>query len=148
MSDSSLARVAFLLGSGISIPAGMPSTWEITDQVLSGKGVMHHTDGNYYFGRPLYAHIGMPDEYVPRVQKFLKKIKVEIDRYYSLQRRLTNYEDLSYAATQIYDSETGNHDNPLVQSFIDKILPKIKSLLVGKEGEGWTILSKFSNFHL
>jgi hypothetical protein len=63
--DSSLVRVAFLLGSGISIPAGMPSTREITDQVLSGEGVMRQTDGNYYFGRPQYDHIEEPDEYVP-----------------------------------------------------------------------------------
>jgi hypothetical protein len=130
-----MTKIAFLLGSGISIPAGMPSTQEITDRVLSGEGVAHYTAGNYYFGGPPYDHIGMPDEYVPRVQKFLKKLKVEIDSYYSLERRLTNYEDLSYVATQICDSETGNHDNPIVQPFIDKLLPKIETLLVGKPEE-------------
>ncbi len=36
-------RVSFLLGSGVSIPARMPSVNDITKRVLSGMGVMRHT---------------------------------------------------------------------------------------------------------
>jgi hypothetical protein len=60
-----------LFGSGISISAGMPRTQEITERILSGEGIMHHTDGNYYFGKPLYSHLGWPDEHVPRIVEFL-----------------------------------------------------------------------------
>jgi hypothetical protein len=128
-SDNSI-RLAFLLGSGISIPAGMQSTQEITKRVLSGEGIMRHTDGAYYFGPPLYAHVGIPDEYVPRVVKFLNRLKVETDLYYSYQiERFTNYEDLYYVAGQIHDSELRDYDNPAVQPFIDKILPDIRLLL-------------------
>ena len=44
---------------------------------------MRHTNGNYYFGQPLYAHAGFPDEYVPRVITFLKRLYGEIERYSS-----------------------------------------------------------------
>jgi len=76
-------KVSFLLGSGVSIPAKMPSVKEITERVLSGAGVRRHTAGNYDFGQPLYAHTGFPDEYVLRVVAFLKRPSVEIEQYYS-----------------------------------------------------------------
>jgi len=136
-------RIAFFLGSGVSIPAGIPTTRNITEQVLSGEGVMRNTDGNYYFGKSLYDHMGIPDECVPRVVKFLNRIKVEIDLYYSNDTgRFTNYEDLYYITSQIYDSELGEYDNPVVQSFIDKILPNICSLLIkddSKMREEWKL---------
>lgn len=75
-------RVSFLFGSGVSIPAGMPSVSQITEKVLSGNGVMRHTDGNYYFNQPLYAHAGFPDEYIPRIVTFLKRLSVELEQYY------------------------------------------------------------------
>ncbi len=136
MPSSTPMRIAFLLGSGVSIPAEMPSTRNITERVLSGEGVMRHTDGNYYFGDPLYAHMGIPDEYVPRVVIFLNRLKVEIDLYYLYQAgRFTNYEDLYYVGSQIKDSKLEEYDNPAVQPFIDKILPEIRPLLVGKKNE-------------
>jgi hypothetical protein len=139
-------KVSFLFGSGISIPAGMPCVNQITEKVSSGTGVMRHTDGNYYFGEPLYAHAGIPDEYVPRVVEFLKTLSLEIQQYYSSKRlgnyskREVNYEDLYYVAQQICDSETGKYDNPIVQAFIDKILPDIEALFIRREDEimEWT----------
>lgn len=138
-------KIAFLLGSGVSIPAEMPSTSNITERVLSGEGVMRHTDGNYYFDTPLYAHMGIPDEYVPRVVIFLNRLKIEIDLYYLYQTgRIANYEDLYYVASQIKDSESGEYDNPAVQPFIDKILPEIQPLLQGTENGSvheWQLLT-------
>jgi len=114
----------------------MPSMRDITERVLSGKGIMRHTDENYYFGRPLYANAGLPDEYVPRVVKFLNSLKAEINQYYSNEAdRLTNYEDLYYVSSQIHDSELREYDNPVVQAFIDKIRPEIEPLLAGEENE-------------
>ena len=136
MSNSSTSKIVFLLGSGVSIPAGMPSTQEITEQVLSGEGVMRHPDGNYYFGKPVYSHLGWPDEYVPPVLQFLGRLKDEIDLYYNYQpERCTNYEDLYYLAIQIFDSEIKGYDNPVVQPFIVKIKSDIQPLLIGKENK-------------
>jgi hypothetical protein len=126
-----------LFGSGISISAGMPRTQEITERILSGEGIMHHTDGNYYFGKPLYSHLGWPDEHVPRIVEFLHLLKAEVDEFYQKRpfKRNISYEDLYYVAGQVCDSEIGEYDNPAVQPLIDKILPKIKPLLFGKENE-------------
>ena len=118
MSDSSQINIAFLLGSGISILAGMPTTQEITERVLS-------------------------DKVSPRILDFLKILEREIDLYYNNQlERCTNYEDLYYVAIQIFDSELKGYDNPVVQPFIYKIWPDIQPLLVGKEKEirkVWTL---------
>lgn len=128
--------VSFLFGSGVSVPARMPSVSQITEKVLSGNGVMRHPDGNYYFGQPLYAHAGFPDEYIPRIVTFLKRLSVEIKQYYiSYPERVVNYEDLFYVAAQIHDSELGEYDNPIVQAFIDKILPDIEPLFEGQSNE-------------
>jgi len=123
-----LKSVSFLLGSGASIPAGMPSVNELTERVCTGVGVQRHTDGKYYIGKPVLVG------YVERVVKFLHRLCAEIKDYYTFDsERMINYEDLYYAALQIYDSEMGTHDNPIVQAFIDKILPDIERLFVVKE---------------
>jgi hypothetical protein len=71
----------------------------------------------------------VPDEYVPRVIAFLRRLTVEIKQYYSSEHeRAVNYEELFYVAAQIYDSEVGEYENPIVQPFVDKILPDIKIL--------------------
>lgn len=132
MTSSIPINIAFLFGSGISIPVGMPTMSVITGQILSGKGIMRQNAGNYDFDNPLYANEGFPDEYVPHVVTFFNRVKIEIDHYYSHQTdRITNYEDLYYVVKQIYDSESGEYDNPVVQTFIDKISPEVKPLLVG-----------------
>lgn len=138
-----LKRISFLVGAGVSIPAGFPTVGEITHKVLSGKGVMRHTDGNYYFEPPLY---GIPDEYIPRVRLFLNRIKIEIDLYYLYQSdRDTDYEDLYYVASQIRDSEAQEYDNPAVQPLIEKIQREIDPILLGNQGE---INNKWELFEL
>ena len=125
MSESS--RIAFLLGSGVSIPAGMPCTAAITRRVLSGRGVNRHpTNQIYYVGREFYDS---PNGYVRRVRAFLKRLKVEIDGYYLPYYHKTNYEDLYYVAAQVADCELKEYDNPAVQPLIDKILPAVRQLL-------------------
>jgi hypothetical protein len=129
-------RLALLLGSGISIPAQMPTVGEITARVLSGAGVMHHTDGLYYFGEPLYAHMGFPDEHVPRVVMFLRRLNIEVELYYLREDGTqTSYEDLHHIAAQIRDSESGEYDNPIVRPFLQRILPEVRPLIAARRGE-------------
>lgn len=129
-------RVSFLLGSGVSIPAGMPSVEKITKKVLSATEVWRHTDGTYCIGSDLSIEKG----YVDRVTKFLKILYAEITQYYNSRRydvagRIINYEDLYYTTLQIYQSEMGSHENPIVQPFIDKIFSEIEPLFKGKKNE-------------
>lgn len=137
------AKIAFLLGSGVSIPAGLPSMHEITEKVISGVGITHCSDDSYCFGDASYYQMGFPDEYVPRIIIFLKRIKIEIDLYYHrLKYRPTNYEDLYYIAKQVHDSETFEYDNPIAKPFIDKIIPDLKVLFHSKKSEiksKWTL---------
>jgi hypothetical protein len=129
-------KITFLFGSGISFRAGMPSVSQITDKIISGDGIMRHSNGVYYFGPLLPAPVGFPDEYIPRVTEFLNRLRDEIKQYYiSDPNRKVNYEDLFYVAAQVYDSEVGECDNPIVQAFIDKIMPDINLLLSGRNNE-------------
>ena len=65
--------IAFLFGSGISIPADMPSTGKITERVISGEGIIRNTDETYSFNE---HPNGKQDECVPRVIGFLKRLEV------------------------------------------------------------------------
>lgn len=135
-----MQRIAFLLGSGVSSSAGMPSTGELTGRVLSGAGVRRHPDGAYYFDA---AHSDAPaDGSVLRIRRFLHRLKAEIDGYYRDQpEHHTDYEDLYYAASQIHDSELREYDNPAVQPFIDKIRADVEPLLAGDAGApAWSLL--------
>jgi len=139
-----IMKIGFLFGSGLSLKAGYPSTSKITENVISGKNVFRHTDGNYYFGQSPMSHTGFPEEYLSRILIFLNRVKVESDLYYfPFPDRSTNYEDLYYICNQINDSESFNYDNPIVQSFVDKILPDIKSLFDKRRSEikgTWNLL--------
>lgn len=138
MTSLNQTKIAFLLGSGVSISVGrIPPMKEITKRILSGKGIMRRTDGTYDLG---HATEGFMNEYIDKSIKFLKRIKIEADSYYCDSE--VNYEDLYYMANQINDSEYREYDNPVVQPFIDKIIPDIEKLLTSKEGEHldeWTL---------
>jgi hypothetical protein len=134
MTLSNQNKITFLLGAGTSIPAQMPSTEDITNKILCGKCIKRHSSGNYSCDLP--SNFGFPDEYVPRILKLLRTIKIEIDNYYKNSSRFfTNYEDIYYVTSQIEDSESGKYDNPIVQPFIDKILPRIQQLFSSKKSD-------------
>ncbi len=128
--------MAFLLGSGISIPARMPGMAEITDRILSGKNVMHHSNQTFHFREPLFSHLRWQNEHVPRVTDFLKILKHEIDAYYSkYPERIANYEDLYYVAYQIYGCETGLLPNPTAGPLIDRVRKRVQHLFKPKSYE-------------
>ena len=83
------SRLLFLFGSGISVPAKFPNAAELTERVLSGEGVIRHTDGIYYLNKDSSGY-PLTDEFVPRVKSFLKVAKKEIDAYYK-KLRDTNF---------------------------------------------------------
>ena len=140
-------RIAFLLGSGISIPAGILSTHQLTECILSGIDIIrngkarHHSDDTFSFH---YTDTGAKenDEYVSRIVPLLNKLKAEIDLYYFQNGRTGNYEDLYYVVNQIEESLSGDHENPAIQPFIERIANELQPLLAGKPREireRWTI---------
>jgi hypothetical protein len=117
-------RVIFLLGAGTSVPAGMPSTQQITDQVLSGDKVVHDSYSQYRI-----LADDDPGSYVdPRIDDHLRKVHVlpvvehlrllaDLARDYFFQKRrgrAANYEDVYYLAVQVRDICVGVLDNPLI----------------------------------
>lgn len=116
-------KIAFLLGAGISIPAGFPSTSEITSRILLGEGVIRHTDGTYYFAENNPDGSHALDISVRRAALLLNRLLLEINRYYLFEiiPHTANYEDLYYVANQILDSEAGEFENPIIGAFLDNL---------------------------
>jgi hypothetical protein len=110
-------RLAVLLGSGISCPAGLPGLAQITCQVLSGQDYVRHTTGQY---------VPAPQSLLGRrevecVCRLLGAIKRDVERdvrgWPARDRRPVNYEDLYFAARQIHEDLDGVRENPLVHRF-------------------------------
>ena len=123
-------KTAFLLGAGSSVAAGFPSTNDLTEHVLSGRGVWRHTDEAYYI-----KGAGPPDEATQFANCMVRQLHTVAERYYSSYGgRHANYEDLYYLAKQALDEETGELENPAIHLFVEElrnnVLPLIK---VGNE---------------
>lgn len=76
--------IGFLLGSGFSRAAGMPTVNELTKMVLAGD-FHRHSDGTYYPG--VEPNPDLPDHYTGRVVEFIRLLKSEIDSYYQSRSR-------------------------------------------------------------
>lgn len=117
----------FLLGSGASHPE-MPSTHDITLQVLSGEGVARHTNSLYFFGSPLCGRDD--DEDINRIVRLMNLVRSICETYYSDEpTRGTNYEDYYYVLSQISDSELREFDNPAVQPLIDELRLHVEQIV-------------------
>lgn len=106
--------MVFLLGSGISVDAGMPCVAKIGARVFSGDGVIRHSDETYYLadpGGPNYDHYQARAE--PTIH-FVQRLREVADRYFAevLDERSANYEDVANLAKQIADAISGEYENP------------------------------------
>lgn len=102
-----------LLGSGVSIPSGLPDVQKITENILYDEYHMH-TDSTFYKGKGQSFSGGF--EKTARIQDFLKTLKKEIDA--NNNQRESNYEDLYYVCNQIYEHSLGEFENPLIVPFL------------------------------
>src|SRR5437773_1734584 len=96
-------RLAFLLGSGASRPAGMPSVDDITRQVGSGENVVRDGSAFYLVEKlPPPEALGSP---LKPVLSFVEQLRRICNTYFDSQEkpRVANYEDISYVARQIDD---------------------------------------------
>ncbi len=110
-------KTCFLLGSGISLPAKLPSVNEITNQVLS-----------IYTGKvcSLIENPLLPDVFInlrtperEKIEHFLRWLKsIAESRYSKESGRQVNYEDLVYLTTQIRDDLLDEYENPALAPLI------------------------------
>lgn len=129
-------RVSFLLGAGVSLPAGLPSTDELTTIILQGSNWGRHTDSKYY---PNYHGVNGNNSVIA-VLKYLDVIKGEISQFYQEYEkdwRKFNYEVLYYVITQIDDSIHGEYENPVVYALVKKIEEKVSLILATNSLSSW-----------
>lgn len=104
----------FLLGSGVSRAAGMPSVQDITRQVLSGTGAWRHPDTIY----TLSSNPNSQDRHLRHpVEQAVDLLDVTRRRVSSLGQEEPNYEDLAFSLQQVSDALTGEYENPAVLPF-------------------------------
>lgn len=119
-------KVTFLLGSGISIPAELPSVGKLTNAILSGNGRQY---------RPL--HEDEDHEQARRIHVFLDWLKAQAARRYAeIPGRRVNYEDLAYLAGQISDDIAHEYENPALQPFVRNALIDLGALFHGGKHKG------------
>lgn len=120
-------NISYLLGSGISISAGMPATSALTQTILEGKGFKRHTSGKYIRSNGPNQDW---DNTTGKVLEFLGLLSKHTEHFYrSRLDRSINYEDLYYVSSQIADTESFEFENPIVVSFINEIAPMVDPLL-------------------
>lgn len=89
-------KLTFLLGSGISLPAGLPSVAKLTEAMLSGDGMTERRSTRIQSGHydPREAEESERDR---RILIFLAWLKAQAAcRYAEVPDRWINYEDLAY----------------------------------------------------
>ena len=112
-------RLTALLGSGVSLCAGMPGVATITEQVLSGRNV-HYPGGADFriLDSPPRDLEFMPDPF-KSILKFVHDLETLSNGYFDSQHkrwqeafRKANYEDIAYLAHQIDDGLGSQYENP------------------------------------
>ncbi len=117
-------ELAFLFGAGVSIPAGFPSTREITSSVLNG------VQGN------------KNQQQVKSIISFLQIIKGMIADFY--QDKDFSYEDLYYVVNQLKDFKD-EYENPIVPFFVDKLKETLRYSKINKQEDDYANIEKMAD---
>src|SRR3954453_22630630 len=116
----SAMSTVMLLGSGISLDAGMPRVGDITERVLVCDGVWRHTSGAFVCGdsaSPVYEMYRAP---VEPVIALVRELQQRVDAYHG---RAATYEEIAQLAQQIAhsDPETGEYENAAIAPLLDQL---------------------------
>lgn len=128
-----MKKVSFLFGCGISIPAGLPCTCEITKEILCRWDKWYKCNTQYR----LKANSGQSNEYFdnlshkeyPRkIAYFLNLINKEINQYYGYVAKIDsiqNYEEIYDFVYHIRKALSKDIDNPLTNRIIQSLVHSI-----------------------
>ena len=111
-----------------------PSTADITDQALSGRNAIRHTDSCYYIVNSDYQNPGLPWGYVNAVTDFLRHVQRVVERYNTKRSAVLNYEDFYFLISQVRDDERGEYDNFALRPFSELLATQAASVLSRKRG--------------
>jgi len=110
-----MMKITFLLGSGVSVPAGFPTVNELTESVLLGDGIVKQDGNDSTANDSSQSHDGH------NRLLFLHWLKAQaMARYVDDPNRQINYEDLAYLAGQIADDIDYEYENPAIHQFVLK----------------------------
>ena len=126
-------KIAFLFGAGISIPAKIPSTIEISENILNSESIVRGSAENFFFKDPKKFEWSLYKDIPQRVQNFLNVLKTEIENYYNNINRSVNYEDIYYLLDFIEYNFYQAEGNPAFKYIIKEFEPKIKNILISLE---------------
>jgi hypothetical protein len=120
-------RVIFLLGSGISVDAGMPGVDEISEQIFGGTGVVRASDATYYISSEGAANYDWCRAAAEPALAFTRRLRELANRYFSdfLNGRAANYEDIANFAKQIEDALSGEYENPALLPLLVELLQDV-----------------------
>lgn len=134
------------LGSGVSIPSGLPSVMQITQRLLEDTYYHDTTSAGSYY---LAEHKDLQHlEPMRKVQQLLLLLN-ELDMYYlrsiapyrsgktylktgSIYRSVTSYEDLFYLTEQIQLAGVGLIDDAPAGAFVDLVESRAGNILEGE----------------
>jgi len=119
-------QVTFLLGAGVSIPAGMPTTAQLTDCILNNDGFCLKCGWEFVYMQPhdrgiLFASDREP---VKRIQHYLQLLRSEIANRYHVAQQQVNYEDIYDLARRIYREIAGEDRDPVLGPLVERLLPQ------------------------
>lgn len=114
-------NIAFLFGAGISEPAKMDSTDELTKKVLSGN-IVNNISRFIEVDDPSHFSWNTQNEYVNRIRKLFELIRDYLGSHYSFRSRELNYEDYFNIVDSLHEDENMNFENPAVTFFSEYLL--------------------------
>jgi SIR2-like protein len=142
----SRVQAAFFFGSGISIPSGLPSTYQITEAVFNEDW---HLDSQGIFWPGANSNPYIPDNVTPLVRDFLHVVYDRAADYLaelstSTSGRRPHYEDLFSLAEQASRPETDHVPNLAAVEFVRRLRRDTAHLHSGfkaNAGEGFVGLA-------
>lgn len=131
-----MKKYSILFGCGISIPAGLPSTWEITNEILCKWNDWYKYDSQYRLKvnsgqREDYFENSQYSDYPRKIAFFLNLIKEEINHYYGFVAKIDaiqNYEEIYDFVYHIRKALSRDIDNPLTNRIIQSLVHSIEPI--------------------
>ena len=105
MAAEGTRRISFLLGAGISIKAGMPSTARITSRIFSGEDI-YRSGVELYLPGPGLGYASMWSDCLKKIIPFLRLLDREVKLFRARLLRLTF--NKRYGDWDEWDVETNN----------------------------------------
>lgn len=121
-------QVGFLIGSGLSMAAGLPGVREIDDRLQDEEAVYLHTDERYLLAESSPKMLPPTEKRLRETQAFADTLRKQIDGFLiafnpslGLPERRCNYEDVAYLARQISDCLYGEYENAALVPLLDQL---------------------------